>query len=557
MHLMTRLPVGAAIHAPFAADLRQSPPFRFKDDSARLVEQDGDRYVDLASAQYGDHRYRITRVIGGRYREDFAGVEVGGGDARELLLPVSYVFETRSFRLKGYSVLVGERPGLRAGGVWTETCVFCHNTVPYFDTLWGELAGPGAPTYQGTVVDRLLPRERRWRYEVGADGDALLREAVAGEVAFVGGAPRRDTDDRRAVLTQGIRDLRSRFGARHFVEIGIGCEACHGGSREHVVDPKVHPDFAPRSAFLNARPAAGGDMTRAEQVNRVCARCHQVLFSRYPYTWEGEARRGGKPGGSSITSGEARDFLLGGCARQMSCPTCHDPHTEDRRGDLDRLATTAGNAVCVRCHPQYAAPPALAAHAHHDPTGAGGSCIACHMPKKNMGLGYALTRYHRIGLPDDPARVERDRPIECALCHTDKTVSDLIGKMESWWGRKYDRAALANLYGTVEARPLQATLMRGKAHEQAVAVAVLGDAHRTEALPGIARQLVNPFPLVRYYAKRAVDALADRPCAVDLDRTTPEIIAAARACVPAAFPEPAAPAVPPRPRTRTDDTDED
>ena len=109
--------------------------------------------------------------------------------------------------------------------------------------------------------------------------------------------------------------------------------------------------------------------------------------------------------------------------------------------------------------------------------------------------------------------------------------------METWWGRKYDRAALANLYGTLEARPLPATLMRGKAHEQAVAVTVLGDARRTETLPGVARQLANPFPLVRYYARRAFDALAPRPCPVDLDRPTPEIIAAVRACVPAAFPE--------------------
>ena len=561
MHLMTRLPAGAAIHAPFEA----GATLRFKEDTARLVERDGTRYVDLQSAQYGDHRYRVTRVIGGRYREDFAGVEVGGGggDLRELLLPVSYVFETRSLRLKGYSVLVGERPGLRAGGVWSETCVFCHNTVPYFDAMWGELAGPGAPTYQGTVVDRLLPRERRWRFEVGGAGDAALLDAVAAEVTAVGGTPPRAGDDRRAALAHGIRELRSRFGASNFVEIGIGCEACHGGSREHVVDPRVHPDFAPRSAFLQVRPEAGGEVTRAEQVNRVCARCHQVLFSRYPYTWEGEGRRGGKPGGSSITSGEARDFLLGGCARRMSCSTCHDPHAEDRRADLDRLATTAGNAVCVRCHPQYGPAPALAAHAHHDPNGAGASCVACHMPKKNMGLGYALTRYHRIGLPDDPVRVERDRPLECALCHVDKSVGDLVGKMESWWGRKYDRAALANLYGTLEARPLPATLMRGKAHEQAVAVAVLGEAHRTEALPGIARQLANPFPLVRHYAKRSVDALAERPCPVDLDRTTPEIIAAARACVTDAFPEavpaalPASTANTAKARTRTDDSDED
>ena len=46
---------------------------------------------------------------------------------------------------------------------------------------------------------------------------------------------------------------------------------------------------------------------------------------------------------------------------------------------------------------------------------------------------------------------------------------ELVGDMESWWGRKYDRAALENLYGGLQARPLPATLIRGKAHEQAVA----------------------------------------------------------------------------------------
>ncbi|HMF39928.1 MAG TPA: cytochrome c3 family protein [Polyangia bacterium] len=562
MHLMTRLPAGEAVrvHTPFGGgDGAPASTFRFKDDTARLYEHDGARYVDLASSQFGDHRYRVTRVIGGRYREDFAGVEEGGSDPRELLLPVSYVFETRSFRLKGYSVLVNERPGLRAGGVWSETCVFCHNTVPYFDALWGELAGPGAPVYQGTVVDHLLPRERRWRLDVDADGEPAMREAVGAEVRVVGGTPPRAGDDRRAALGHAIRELRSHFGARDFVEIGIGCEACHGGSREHAGDPHVRTDFAPRAPFLQARSESGGEITRAEQVNRVCARCHQVLFSRYPYTWEGEARRGGKPGGSSITSGEARDYLLGGCARQMSCPTCHDPHGEDRRADLDRLATTTGNAVCVRCHPQYAPAPALAAHAHHDPTGSGASCIACHMPKKNMGLGYALTRYHRIGKPDDPARVERDRPIECALCHVDKTVAELVDKMEGWWGRKYDRAALEALYGTMQASPLAATLMRGKAHEQAVAVAVLGDAHRTEALPDIAHQMANPFPLVRYYARRAFDGMSPRPCPIDLDRSTAEIVGAVRACLPAAFPDRVPAEMPGRQRTprRSDDVDED
>ena len=182
-------------------------------------------------------------------------------DARELLLPVSYVFETRSFRLKGYSVLVGERPGLRAGGVWSETCVFCHNTVPVLRRAVGRAGGPGRARLPGrrssiaccrasgagastsTRTARRRCCARRRRRGRGGRGHAAARRATIG-------APR---------SAHGIRELRSRFGARNFVEIGIGCEACHGGSREHVADPRVHPDFAPRSAFLQARPEAGGD----------------------------------------------------------------------------------------------------------------------------------------------------------------------------------------------------------------------------------------------------------------------------------------------------------
>jgi len=548
MHNMTRPAPEAEVHAPFDGRL-----FQFKDDTARLTDEHGQRLVRLQSPAFGDHLFRVTRVIGGRYREDFAGVEVGASGP-ELILPVSYVFESRSFRLKGYSVMVGERPGLRAGGVWTETCVFCHNTIPLFDTLWGELHGAGAPGYQGEVVDRLLPRERRWRFEVGDDDG--LRRAVADEVGVLGGslaAAPAGEEGRRALLRQGMRELRARFGAQHFVELGVGCESCHGGSREHADDARVLPDFAPRSTFLAARPPDGwGEVTRAEWINRACARCHQVLFSRYPFTWEGARRRGGEPGGSSITSGEARDFLLGGCARQMSCVTCHDPHAEDRPDALARLTGADGNAVCARCHPRYAAPEALRAHAHHDPAGAGGSCVGCHMPRKNMGLGYVLTRYHRIGSPTEPARVERDRPLECALCHADKTVAELVGDMERFWGKRYDRGALRELYGDLDARVLLATLARGKAHEQGAAVAALGEARAAGALPAVAQQLTNPFPLVRYYARKAMEQIRGAPCDVDVERPIPEIEAAARRCVPGLPSRAAAP-----PAAKNEGPDED
>ncbi|HSS38123.1 MAG TPA: hypothetical protein VLT58_05085, partial [Polyangia bacterium] len=57
MHLMTRLPETAQVRAPFDGSL-----FRFKDDTARLTQRDGARFVALDSAAGGDHHlYRVTR----------------------------------------------------------------------------------------------------------------------------------------------------------------------------------------------------------------------------------------------------------------------------------------------------------------------------------------------------------------------------------------------------------------------------------------------------------------------------------------------------------------
>jgi hypothetical protein len=138
------------------------------------------------------------------------------------------------------------------------------------------------------------------------------------------------------------------------------------------------------------------------------------------------------------------------------------------------------------------------------------------MPQKNLGLAYQLTRYHRIGSPTNVARVEHDRPLECALCHADKSVDQIVKTMERWWNRRYDRARLTELYGAdLSISALRATLLGGLPHEQAVAAAAAANQQRTELLPSITAVLGNEYPLVRYFAKRAADQLADAPLPVD------------------------------------------
>ena len=508
MRRMTRRDAGSA-QAPF-----DGRTFRFKDDTATLTTHGGARFVRIASPAFGDGLFRVTKVIGGRVREDYAGVSVPSVDAPaptklsdEKILPISFVLATGEVRYKGYSVQARERPGMRAGPVWSKTCIFCHNTVPLLDASLGALAGPRGGSYQGSDLDALLPVARRRPIAV-RDPSALVR-AVGDEVRALGREPH--ATEVAGALKEAISVSRAAFDGDDVVELGIGCESCHGGSREHVDDPTKRPSLSVVAPFLTTPKS-----TPAEEQSRACGRCHQVLFSQYPFTWEGGERRGGSPGGSTINSGEARDFLLGGCAMAMKCTTCHDPHA---KGGLSRgpdLADARGDAICTNCHSKYAPPAAAAAHSHHPAASAGARCVSCHMPRKTMGLDGTLSRYHRIGSPTDAARVVADRPLECALCHDDRTVSQLVSSMETWWGKSYDRGALLGLYGSLDANVLRATIERGKPHEQAVAIRVLAANMRKDAAPVIARVMTSPVPLVRYWARDALVKLTGTASPVNL-----------------------------------------
>jgi predicted CXXCH cytochrome family protein len=537
MHRMTRPIDTADLRAPF-----DGTTFRIQADAVTMEARDGARFMRLETQRGGARLFRITKVIGGRYREDFAGVEVTDaadpvrdrGRGGEQILPASFVFSTRTWRYKGYSVMLPERPGLSAGPAWARTCIGCHNTLPFASLLYDDLYGPGASGYQGSVSDAL-----NTPWPVVATDPIGLARAIGDELAYLG-APRPDPDTPLpAVLTEAMRATRTHLRGDHLVEVGIGCEACHGGAKAHVDQPGLRPSFEPRSPLIRVVPPTGVTPTRAQWINRTCARCHTVLFSRYTWTWEGGKRRDPAPGGSATNSGEARDFLLGGCATQMSCVACHDPHAEDRKDALAALATPRGNTLCLGCHAQFGTDATLAAHTHHRTDGDGSACVACHMPRKNLGLAYELVRYHRIGAPTDDDRVLRDRPLECALCHTDATVETTVAQMEAWWGKRYDRAALHQLYGPdLAVNVLDATLARGKPHEQTVAIGVFGEHRIQRAVPAIAAQLAHKYPLVRFVARHALELITGAPVPLDPDQPAAVLTAAAQAWLRARPPAP-------------------
>jgi predicted CXXCH cytochrome family protein len=524
MHRMTRDLAQTEISAPF-----DGRSLRLGADEVSLELEQGQRVLRLS--QNGvQSKFRVTKVIGGRYREDFIAEPVPLDDAlgkalgEQRIMPVSFLRFDGTLRYKGYSVMVPERPGLEAGLVWEQACILCHNTAPQLVALYDELYGENAPSYQGSASNA-LPRDLAFRYVI--DDAQGLRSALEDELHLLGARGSLPGNSQHG-LEIAISNTRERFSEAQLVELGVGCESCHGGARAHAESPqRVKTSFGVRSQFMHLETAGGQPLSHAQEVNRGCAKCHTVLFSQYPFTWEGGERRH-QPGGSTTNSGEARDFLLGGCSSAMTCATCHDPHGEDSRARLDELMTVRGNGVCTTCHETLQDSAKLRAHSHHAPEGAGGACLSCHMPKKNMGLAYELTAYHRIGSPTDTERVEGDRPLECALCHADRSVDQIVTTMERWWGKRYDRARLSRLYGQdLRQNPVRITLIGGKPHEQVVAADIAARQELAGTIESTVALLGNQYPLVRYFAKHSLERRLHQPLPLDMSLPAPQLLEAA------------------------------
>ena len=103
--------------------------------------------------------------------------------------------------------------------------------------------------------------------------------------------------------------------------------------------------------------------------------------------------------------------------------------------------------------------------------------------------------------------------------------------MERWWGKAYDRAAIAGLYGDLGENALAAAIARGKPHEQITAAAALGERGRPGDARAIVPVLASDYPLARYWARQAIEELVRRPLPFDLDGDVAAVPAEARAWV--------------------------
>lgn len=167
------------------------------------------------------------------------------------------------------------------------------------------------------------------------------------------------------------------------IQLGVGCEACHGPGGDHTPSPKtIHP--------VNPK-----DLNPLQQA-QLCGQCHSVGKDKsgkcaFPIAYvptdpKEKAEAAFRPGddltktfvdGKPATAGRNQQYsewILSQHAKNgVTCISCHDPHdTTTNEHQLKKPVTE----LCMGCH--AAKIKDLATHAPSAPAGA--TCATCHMP---------------------------------------------------------------------------------------------------------------------------------------------------------------------------------
>jgi predicted CXXCH cytochrome family protein len=372
--------------------------------------------------------YQITQTLGSRFFQYYVGRQIEGPEPTEHkiyksehVMPFGYWIDRKEWipvvhverAREGQPSLTDDLqrdpysdPIVRD---YAESCAICHTTMALGDWL-------------ARRRSKSPPSPRGFHFEMASYLHEARPDVLGPEfnTKDLGGKTIGELD----VRVDKLNNLEARFWE---TTTGITCEACHGGSKFHVEDEDLMPDFFPNSPHLavlaeDEDEAFGRTL---ENQNWVCARCHdgqRFLFAGGMATWN---------------STEYTDSQKGGCYEaaegldQLTCTHCHNPHKSI--GRKWTKTPDEDDADCLSCHKQYRASEARLAHTHHPDGSAGARCMNCHMPKINEGL-QDMVRTHTIFSPTNEIMLKADQPNACSMCHVEKTIDWTLEHLKEWYG---------------------------------------------------------------------------------------------------------------------------
>ena len=232
--------------------------------------RDDVRYIMELHRDGTSRTYEVSQTIGSRFFQYYVGRMVQGPEpsfsqlrTAEHVLPFGYWIEEREWVPVVH--IDEERPeGQRLDpfdGVsitenlrqYSTQCNFCHTTFTLGDMMVRSTRSIGrhAPTEMHLLTSAFLDEDHPELW----DGDRSASAIDDQEMMAI----------MRRMITMEAPD--------HAVTLGVSCEACHLGSRDHAEGGARKPAFFPMAPEFHVAGEFETGRTR-ENVNWVCGRCH-------------------------------------------------------------------------------------------------------------------------------------------------------------------------------------------------------------------------------------------------------------------------------------------
>jgi predicted CXXCH cytochrome family protein len=467
----------------------------FMGGKVKLFQMDG--YKMRLTRGKVSRTYAVNQTIGSRFFQYYVGkLEKGEeGDDRKLfeqnhvlpvgyriqyreLVPVVHVTETGagdvdSMQYDPYSLY----PFIPYAG----SCTACHTTPPLdewllrykienltSDSFWREIGSP-----------------RRFALDAGN----ILKNALG----FTGTAQGHAQEPSEAAKSF-VDSMQLNEPQDTAVNLGISCEACHLGSKQHVENPKILPRFFPAGPNVIFYDGEFEEVFGRTPKNNtwICGRCHKGERPTY---------MGGMACWNSI---DFTDAMGGSCYSELSCTHCHDPHKPI--GETWPLSPQQDDSLCISCHFEYESKETVERHTHHTHESAGSRCLNCHMPKITEGLEHVI-RTHRIYSPTDPEMIVANEPNACNLCHLKEPVAWTIRHLDEWYGTGISNVArLARRHYPDFEKPVGLNWLKSENQfTRLVGAWTMALSKRDWALPHAIDMLDDPYLLCRQFTQRALE----------------------------------------------------
>ncbi|MGI9517962.1 MAG: ammonia-forming cytochrome c nitrite reductase subunit c552, partial [Pirellulaceae bacterium] len=424
--------------------------------------------------------YEVTRAVGSRYMQAYIGRQLEGPEPpdhdiwKEHRLPFGYWFKLNSWVPRVYTngyqdeelcegLPVDEAiDGEPQVDVYAANCMNCHNTFPYAYRIFHDYM-VGFPDATVSAELHGLSQAVSTQLDIQPDVESFLD---ANEQL--------DPD-------------------KHLVTLGVSCESCHFGGREHA-EREREIKFLPTSNLTrisadDPRHLPTGERHNAFTTRGICTQCHSGKSPLFPN------------GAGKNNSREGLDLFAGSCATELSCIDCHEPHT-GTPAELTGVVQQKHLDACASCHTQYQ--DQQFALAHSGPGHGEVNCLDCHMPKYTRGINN-LIHSHRISMPVEESMVAAGMANACNSCHLDKSVRWALNQQKRIWGSAPEPNDSWDTFYSLDVPAGEWWLASDDSHMRFLATQWLAlSRFARNEFAAVAASLNDPVPVNRVYAASAI-----------------------------------------------------